>query len=191
MRHNVVVVEGPSGSGKSTVIQQLKRYFDWPVYRPFRTVSHDHAPGQLEPALGILKVPTNTWMEDVYVADAIMGLGSSAYLDRSMPSALAYDAMGKGTGLTENERVLAMSLWARRMVAANALVIQLMCHADECSGRSGRFAPDFCRTEAEAIGYQINIAGELHVPVVKLYTGKGADVNEQVYRYSRVIDGTA
>lgn len=191
MRHNVVVVEGPSGSGKSTVIQHLKRYFDWPMYRPFRSTYIDHSPGNAEPALAMLKVPTNTWIEDVYVADAILGLTAHAYLDRSMPSALAYDAMGRGTGLTENERLLAMSLWARRMSAANALIIQLCCPANECAGRSGRFSPEFCQQESEAINYQINIAGELHVPVVKLYTGKGADVHAQVARFARVIDGTA
>lgn len=144
----IVVLEGASGSGKSTLMKELVARTAWPVYRAFRSNENDHAPGAALKALGI---PVNTWMEDLYAADLLSVVRGNVILDRSIPSALAYDEMGLGTGLSVGQRAEVLELWARRMVKAGGSIFVVVAPTRVLAERSGRFSLEHLETEQALI----------------------------------------
>lgn len=90
----VVLFEGANGVGKTTYVRLLSERLNWPIYRAFRNGSGKYKDGQLETyrALGI---PANTFVDDIYLADFFRTFRPDLVLDRSMPSALAYDKVFK------------------------------------------------------------------------------------------------
>lgn len=187
MSYNSIIVEGPSGSGKSTVLRCFNEMLGWPVYRAFRSNSNQHTPGEHEPSLKRLGVPVNTWMEDLFVADVLQTTKSHVLLDRSMPSALAYECLGMGTGLDANHRLMALGAWCRRIKEAGTLVIQLRATLAECTRRSARFTEAFISGETGYINNYIDMVSELGVPVVVLSTTEGADLLAQVKRFVGLV----
>lgn len=88
----IVILEGMKGSGKSTLAAELSRSLKLPVYRPFRVDPNEHWDGDstLRAMMERLGVRVNTYVEDLYAADLLAGIGGNVILDRSMPSGYAY-----------------------------------------------------------------------------------------------------
>lgn len=90
----IIILEGLNGVGKSAVASELKR-MGVIIWRPFRTNSDIHLGHDESPELVELKnvgVPLNTFVDDLYVADALSTLevAKTVALDRSLPTAIAY-----------------------------------------------------------------------------------------------------
>jgi hypothetical protein len=91
----VICLEGLNGVGKSATARALSIELEVPIVRPFRHdatnvhLGREQGRSKLD-ALRALGVPANTYVDDIYTADLIVGLGISAVLDRSMASATAY-----------------------------------------------------------------------------------------------------
>ena len=95
----IIVLEGPNGVGKSTYAKLLSDELGGiPIVRPFRdgdTELHWGYKGQerFKMLRDDLKVPVNTHVDDLYVADFLKTFQVSAILDRSVPSAVAYGVL--------------------------------------------------------------------------------------------------
>lgn len=136
----ILVFEGTVGSGKSTLATAVSAITKIPVYRPFRMPVDGHAPGELSaPWAAEIGFPINTWMEDLFQADLHAALKTSVLLDRSMPSALAYEEMGITSSPvvldTARTRRLALEAWASRMYQAGARIILMKAAAATCVSR--------------------------------------------------------
>lgn len=124
----IVVMEGPMGSGKSTLAQALAGARGWPIYRAFRRATGDHSPGA-DPRLG--DVPVNTYIEDICAADTFAQLRPpGVVMDRSLPSALAYDKK-----LHRVARVALMSYWQECLAAAGTVLIVFIAVSHEVSSK--------------------------------------------------------
>lgn len=96
----ILVLEGPEGVGKTTLSESLARY-DFLPYRAMAwrdgRLSQDQLAEWRERG-----VPVNTYVDDVYAADVLACLHHNAglawssrlFLDRSMPSGVAYAPEG-------------------------------------------------------------------------------------------------
>lgn len=111
----IIVLDGLEGTGKSTAARILSRQLGLPVYRAFRPNPDDHFNGDTlqERMLRRLRVPVNTYVEDMFVVDLLATTGASAILDRSMPSAVAYGTLHKDW--TEAEAAEGFSYWMDRL----------------------------------------------------------------------------
>jgi len=93
----LVVVEGVNGGGKSTLVAALKEQHDLVELKPFRAFRSGHwgNNGTGAEILQRLRVPFNSPVEDLFIADAISAMAArqSFILDRSLPSGLAYADM--------------------------------------------------------------------------------------------------
>ena len=92
----ILILDGNNGVGKSEYAKLLAKKLKWPIVRPFRNANTDiHLgyEGVTEHLRKQLRVPANTHVDDVYVADILAATGMHAILDRSMPSAIAYGKM--------------------------------------------------------------------------------------------------
>lgn len=135
----IVVIEGPIGAGKTSLGRALIPLMDAPLYRPFRLRRDDHTPGIGDPRLSAVAdvLPVNTYLEDMYVADLLSVLKKpSVILDRSLPSGLAYNQAGDRALPLGALRILA-SVWADRMVEADAMVIYMDAPRDRCRKVAG------------------------------------------------------
>lgn len=161
----MLVIEGGVGTGKTTLGKLLYSALGWPLYRSFRPGWDGHEPGAELPEVLRRNVPVNTWVDDLYLADFAMSVGSDVIVDRSMPSALAYCAMGlvgtPGVMLTEDEARIAAEYWAKRC-GKRAMILHLETDLKTrwdrvlLSGRKlplepGESVPEFLRREAEWI----------------------------------------
>lgn len=125
----LLVLEGCNGVGKSHQTAVLSEHFQAPIIRPFRPTPDFHFTGstQLEQELKELKIPVNTYVDDLYAADLLGKLLRSAsvpvVLDRSLPSGLVY-----GDDWTWENRVRLLSLW-QKLLARIAVVkyVWLVC----------------------------------------------------------------
>lgn len=90
----LVVVEGVNGGGKSTLVTALKEQHDLVELKPFQAFRKGHwgNNGSGDELLRRLRVPFNSPVEDLFIADAVSALSArqSFILDRSLPSGLAY-----------------------------------------------------------------------------------------------------
>lgn len=94
----IYILEGLNGTGKSTTAQALARALQAPVWRPFRTDHDVHRStgedDELGQRLAAAAVPVNTYVDDLYVAEALFTLRPQhVVLDRSMPSAFVYGTL--------------------------------------------------------------------------------------------------
>lgn len=124
----MLVIEGGVGTGKTTLGKRLYSALGWPLYRSFRPGWEGHEPGAELPKELRFHVPVNTWVDDLYLADFVMSVGTDVIVDRSMPSALAYCAMGlvgtPGVMLSEGEARIAAEYWAKRC-GRKAMILHL------------------------------------------------------------------
>jgi deoxyadenosine/deoxycytidine kinase len=90
----VIILEGMNGSGKSTYAHELSSRLNIPLYHVFKNGNTDIHYGDQSKYEKMLindfKVPLNTHIDDLYVADMVTNLGVSVIMDRSLPSAIAY-----------------------------------------------------------------------------------------------------
>src|SRR6266699_6927900 len=91
-----VIIEGGCGRGKTTLAKELSRITAVPLYRPFRGTSEHITPVMMERYRQDLGLNINGWEEDLYVADMLATVSASVILDRSMPSAIAYNEASDG-----------------------------------------------------------------------------------------------
>ena len=111
----IIVLDGLEGTGKSTAAGILSSKLGLPVYRAFRPEAGMHWTGDthLEAMLRRLRVPVNTYVEDLFMVDMLSTVGGSAILDRSMPSAVAYGTLHKDW--TEAQAIEGFSYWMDRL----------------------------------------------------------------------------
>lgn len=86
----MIILEGANGVGKTTYAKALSEAFGVRTYRAFRpqgAMHHTDARDRLE----TLGVPANTYVEDMYIADMARVIDHELILDRSLPSAIAYE----------------------------------------------------------------------------------------------------
>lgn len=163
----LVVVEGAMGAGKTALASALGRHSGWPVYRAFRAHGDGHDIGsdhrvKLLTAIGL---PVNSWQEDLFIADIAAVTRPSLILDRSLPSALAWNA----SAFTAREAHVALDLWAERIVAARAVLVLVEASEELRRSRTSRWLGG----EAEAISRNIHRAASIvGLPVLAIDTGK-------------------
>ena len=114
----VVIVEGGRGTGKTTLCEAIHGLTGWCVYRPFRKRG-SHTPGAHDPRLEALKINTNSYIEDIYAADVFAAIRPvGVILDRSLPSALAYNARLDGW-----KAEMLADIWSERMAEAGKAIL--------------------------------------------------------------------
>lgn len=129
-----IVLEGGSGVGKSTLAKALNAITGVPVYRPFRGKS-EHIPAETVKDMQDLGLSVNGWEEDLYTADMLSVVNSDVILDRSLPSAMAFNSVSS-CALDMRTRRAIIRLWAERIVAARAVLVLVTCDAQLRQSRS-------------------------------------------------------
>lgn len=178
----ITVLEGPIGSGKSTTGRLLSQRMNTPLYRPFRLHRDDHTPGIVEPRLVRigLALPTNSWQEDMYVADVLAALRPSAILDRSMPSALAYERK-----LPVDDQQVVAGMWADRIVQANGCVLFFDAPEERRRKAAGtRFIESEQRNIEEVLDlmWTIHTGFREHLYRIDASTATAEDIAEAIHR---------
>lgn len=133
----IIILDGLEGTGKSTAAQILSDAWGLPIYRAFRADPHEHWDGRtgLKQFLCDLRVPVNTYVEDLYVVDLLATIGGDAILDRSMPSAVAYGTLHNDWSAAEAER--GFKYWAWRLTQRSDVhYIYMNCNNHVASTRS-------------------------------------------------------
>lgn len=126
----VLILEGVNGVGKSTYAKALNERLGLPIVRAFRhSETNKHWGADTAAQQEILKaarVPFNTHVEDIFVADCLVGLKASGILDRSVPTAIAYGMVyGNMDGYYNtpgNARML-MTLWQSIIMSAPGPIV--------------------------------------------------------------------
>jgi cytidylate kinase len=126
-----VVLEGGSGVGKSTLAKALAVITGIPVYRPFRGKDEHISPAVIRDMQN-LGLSVNNWQEDLYTADILSVVTSDVILDRSMPSAMAWNEVSSDALMLAHRRAV-LRLWAERIVASRAALVLVVC--DEATRR--------------------------------------------------------
>lgn len=116
-----VVLDGGCGVGKTSLARAISEVTGAPVYRPFRGAA-DHISPRMVSAMQQLGLSVNGWEEDLYVADLLANVPCSVILDRSMPSAIAYNEMSSTALLAGHRRTL-LRLWGERIASAGAVLV--------------------------------------------------------------------
>lgn len=175
----LLVIEGGVGTGKTTLGKRLYAALGWPLYRSFRPGWDGHEPGAELPEALRRNVPVNTWVDDLYLVDFVMSVGTDVIVDRSMPSALAYCAMGlvgtPGVMLTEGEARIAAEYWSKRC-GKRAMIVHLETDVKTrwdrviLSGRKlplepGENAPEWLSKESSWIYRWTDLIGRFGVEV--------------------------
>lgn len=100
-----VILEGLNGVGKSAYAKAIADATGLAIYRPFRPSTDHHwfnaasnwkgnaDHKQLFDEYRAHGVPVNSYVDDLYVADALRTLRAPALLDRSMPTSFVYETM--------------------------------------------------------------------------------------------------
>lgn len=90
----LIMLDGANGVGKSTYAYRMKERFGIPVCRVFRSGNKELHWGstdkELQDELAKLKVPINTHIDDLFMADFMLTFQVDAILDRTLASAIAY-----------------------------------------------------------------------------------------------------
>jgi len=107
----MIIMEGTNGGGKTSYGRALAGMMRASVYRPFRRPGNSHH-GEERQKLEAIGVPVNTWMDDMYLADLSRILETEVIVDRSMPSAIAYE-MVERQGTLKADWVKYMVEWER------------------------------------------------------------------------------
>lgn len=170
-----LILEGGCGHGKTTLANKLSAITAVPVYRPFRKPGTHISTGEMERARQSLGLSINGWEEDIYVADMLASINASVILDRSMPSALAYNE-ASSSPLVPVQRRSVLRLWVDRMITARAILVLLAGNEEVRSRRSPLRGGAW---EDKAINDVIAEIGEFtnQIPIWRVWTDRnGADV---------------
>lgn len=121
-----LIMEGGCGAGKSTLAEALSTITATPVYRPFRTPGTHITQKQMDFIRQDIGLAINGWEEDLYVADLLSVVNASVILDRSLPSALAYNG-ASSEPLPQRQVDSITRLWMAKMSAARATLVLVEC----------------------------------------------------------------
>lgn len=169
------------GAGKTALANALSRYTAWPVYRAFRAAGDGHQPGA-DARVKMLKnigLPVNSWQEDMFIADMAAACRPNLILDRSLPSALTWNA----AAFTLRESTAALDLWAERIGTAGAVLV--LVEASEAL-RKAR-TPRWLGGEAESIAKYIAVAAARSgIELVRINTDE-TDIKTGVVRVCNAI----
>lgn len=136
-----VILEGACGVGKTSLARALSALSNTPVYRPFRGKS-EHITQSTVTAMQDLGLSVNGWEEDMYTADFLSVVRSDVIIDRSMPSAMAYNEVSSSP-LAARARQTILRLWAERIAAARATIVLVVCaeatRKQRCPDRGGEW----------------------------------------------------
>jgi len=175
----IIVLEGCMGSGKTSVAREITSLCGGRIVRPFRDPGqYIHAPvdgtvdvsapdpGGSYALMGRLGVPTNTWHEDVYVAEMLYQIHQvpcprgdghvNILLDRSLISGLAWNRLDRTAGrprLSPGAEVELIGWWSERMTALDATLCMLRVAPDIAARRcreAGRFSGPISDISQEA-----------------------------------------
>lgn len=86
----ILLFEGVNGVGKTTYIRQVEKRIGWPAYSAFRGKDDKYDSSMLD-KLSRLGIPVNTFVDEMYMVDLVRATGINLIVDRSFPSAAAYD----------------------------------------------------------------------------------------------------
>jgi len=169
----LVIIEGMNGVGKTTLAKKVSGYFNIPIVRAFKddTAIHFKHAKELELKLRRFRIPFNSYVEDLFVADLLSKFTSlECVLDRSMPSAFAY-GLEDGDFFNREMAEETLQWWIDIIKSRTDLTyIHLMCDIKTSVGRVGIRMPE----NAERINNRLDYASDQigkHVPRVwKLIT---------------------
>lgn len=172
----IYILEGTNGVGKSQVAQAIQaRLPDAPLWRPFRDSPErhwGHNDGETGTMLKSWGVPLNSFIDDLYVADALRTLRPSRpiILDRSMPSGVAYGTLDN-EAWTQSSVDDVWGYWLSMMADAGPVVwIHLKAPYNVTKSRcSGRWHPNKKQWELLTRTYDRLIArtsGKLPIHVI-------------------------
>lgn len=135
----IIVLDGPNGTGKSALARALSARRGWPVYRAFRRSSGEHFDGELRERLRGLGIPVNTYVDDMYVADALFTTKCSAILDRSLPSGIAYGVAEGAISWGQSKELV--DIWAKTLNNSEVALVQMEAarHVREERAKGRRF----------------------------------------------------
>ena len=86
----VIILEGVNGTGKTAYAKALEEKLGYKMYRAFRK-GREKCDFKLHEVLHGMDIRANTYVDDIYMADFLQTFEVKAILERSMPSAVAYD----------------------------------------------------------------------------------------------------
>lgn len=147
----IYILEGVNGVGKSAAAKaiQAQAHNEFiPSWRPFRSGSDVHW-GHTEDETGQMLrdfgVPLNTFVDDLYVADALSTLRPEHHviLDRSLPTAIAYGRIHQETWIDLHSYDI-WNYWVNRLnLAGRVFWIQLQAPYEVTKERcEGRWCPN-------------------------------------------------
>lgn len=96
----IIILEGANGVGKTTYAEALEKALGIKRFRPWSQLKAEGRKLnniQEHPAvvrLTSMRVEVNSHIEDMYAANFLAETGLGAIVDKSIPSAIAYDALG-------------------------------------------------------------------------------------------------
>lgn len=185
----ILVLEGAKGAGKTSLSAMLQEELDWPVYRAFRKGGEQHNPGATSGWAKLLRFPINTWMEDMFVADVCSVAKPNLIMDRSMPSAVAYESMGVSRSdewhklRTPVDFRVALTAWADRMRRARSTIVFLKGTPKLLHMRNGaRSSVDDVAREQSTIQHCCRLSG---LPLLTLEVNSGR--NTQAKNLQRIL----
>jgi thymidylate kinase len=118
----ILLFEGVNGVGKTTYIRQVEKRTGWPSYSAFRGVADKYDSSMLD-ELARLGIPVNTFIDEMYMADLVRATGINLIVDRSFPSAVAYDEVfDQGTFV---DREATEKIWLDLVKEAGMLYVWL------------------------------------------------------------------
>jgi thymidylate kinase len=148
----IIALEGSNGVGKTTYARKLSAETGWPIFRALRGHGDKHNQAMLD-EYRRLGIPANTFVDDIYQADMFRMLKPNVILDRSMLSALAYDAVYQQDTMMDPKAV--WNVWCR--LAMEAIICLVWLHApsgvarERCSGERPSMTEDTLLTSRFAL----------------------------------------
>jgi predicted kinase len=184
----VVCLEGLNGVGKSATARVLARELGVPIVRAFRHdatdvhLGREQGRGRLD-ELRALGVPANTYVDDIYTADLLVGLGLSAVLDRSMASATAYGLLYGDVRTQARAQALAeawQEQWGR--YKGQFLYVHMTARPEVMAARTdGRWSPNDKQNPVLEREFT-RVFRSLHLPKLHLDTSDSPDAADNARR---------
>ena len=168
----MIIFEGTNGVGKTSYAKVLSGMLRAPVYRAFRRPGAEHHTADRQRADELLGLPVNTYVEDFFVADLARIIDHEVILDRSLPSAIAYDIV-EGQGTLPCHWSVLVSEWRRLLMRSRrpVLIVHLVAPYHIAKERMSGYQPGL--KECALLDNWINtVIGTLHVPEITLDTSK-------------------
>ena len=134
----IVFLEGINGTGKTAYAKALANRLGWPTYRTFRKGAGKHDSALIE-QLADFGCPVNSHVDDIYLADFFATFRIDAILERSYPSALAYDTVYDT--ITRRQSAAAFKYWLKQLREFEHLYVWLEADYETAHARQSGFKP--------------------------------------------------